>query len=108
MRRRAWSCESALDLLASHRAVARVVVRRGGFYALHHRAADPYRCLAKARLEAVRAVVAGAALDRLDGAAGDQPQQIARLQAEVLHTQVAGYVIAHLAECGLEVGTQQA
>src|SRR5215469_9410244 len=107
MRRRPRRCESALDLLAGHRAIARIVVCRGRFHALYHWAADADRSLAKARLEGIGAVVPRAALDGLDGAAGDQSQQVARLQAEVLHAQVTGHVVAHLAERGLEVGAQE-
>src|SRR5512146_113060 len=100
--------ETACDLAAGHGAVARIVLGSGGLDALDDRAADLHRCGAEFLLHAVGAVVSGAALDRLHGGVGDEAQHIPGLQADVLHAQVTGDVIAHLAERALEVGTQEA
>src|SRR5690348_9214872 len=77
--------EAAFDLLAGHRAIARVVLRAGGLDALDHGAADLHRGCTEFLLYAVGAVVSGAALDRIDGGVGHEAQQIARFQADVLH-----------------------
>src|SRR5256884_9255071 len=52
-------------------------------------------------------VVPRAALDGVDAGARHEPHEIARLEPEVLHPQVTGHVVAHLAERRLEVGAQQ-
>src|SRR6185437_4709424 len=100
--------EAALDLLAGHRAVARVVLGGSGFDALDHRATDLHGSGAEFLFHAVGAVVPGAALDRLDGGLGDQAQHVAGLEPDVLHAQVTGDVVSDLAERALEVGAQEA
>src|SRR5579862_3778150 len=100
--------EEALDLLAGHRTVAAVVIGLGALDTLCHRAADLRRGGPELALHAVGAVVPGAALDHLDGRARDQLECVAGLQPEILHAQMAGHVVGHLAEGLLEVGAQQA
>src|ERR1700733_14851940 len=92
--------QAACDLLAGHRAVAAVVIALRRLHALHHRAADPDRGGAKALLYAVGAVVPGATLDRLNPCACFKVEGVAHRQAEGPHPQVAGHVVAHLAERG--------
>src|SRR6185437_12119420 len=79
-----------------------------GLDALDHRAADLHGSGAEFLFHSVGAVVSGAALDRLDGGVGYQAQHVAGLEPYVLHAQMTGDVVGHLAERALEVGAQQA
>src|SRR6266480_332523 len=99
--------EAARDLLSRHGAVAGVVIGLRALDPLHHRASDAHRGGAKLALHAVGAVVPRAALDGVDAGARHEPHEIARLEPDVLHPQVTGHVVAHLAERRLEVGAQQ-
>src|SRR4051812_519267 len=107
MRRFLRLLHARLDLVSGHRAVARIEIRTAVDDATYDRAADLHRHVAELALHAVRAVVARAALDRLDLRLRHQHQQVARLQAEVLYAQVTRHVIADLAELAREIGAQQ-
>jgi hypothetical protein len=63
----------------------------------HHR--PPYldRRGTKFLLHGIRAVVSRAALDHLNVGIGHEAQYVARFEPDVLHTQVTGHVVAHLA-----------
>ena len=97
------SSEPALDLVAGHRAIAGVVV---GVRRLHALRIPAGRSSSRRRgtrvFTRIGAVVARAALDHLHGGVRHQPQHIARLQADVLHPQVARHVVADLAEPALK------
>src|SRR5215831_15016904 len=108
MLRGAWRSEAAFNLMSGHRAIARIVIGGCALHALHHGAADADRGGAKARLHTISTVVTRAALDGIDAAAWNEPQQVTRLQSDVLHAQVTGHVIAHLAERHLEIRAQAA
>src|SRR5215813_13930290 len=86
----AWHGEAAFDLMSGHRAIARIVIGGGALHALDYGASDADRGGAKARLHSVGAVVTRAALDGIDAAAWNEPQQVTRLQSDVLHAQVTG------------------
>src|SRR5260370_483243 len=100
--------EAARDLLPRHGAVTGVVIGLPALDPLHHRAPDSHRSGAKLALHAVGAVMPRAALDGIDTGAGHESHEIARLEADVLHPQVTGHVVAYLAERCLEVSAQQA
>src|SRR5882762_4631157 len=99
--------EAARDLLPRHGAVAGVMIGLRALDPLHHRAPDPDRSGAKLALHTVGAVMPRAALDGVEAGAWHEPHEIARLEPDVLHPQVTGDVVAHLAERYLEVGAQQ-
>src|SRR6185436_17326931 len=107
MRRLARLLQARLDLMSGHRAVARIEIRTAIDDAAHDRAADLHRHVVVLALDAVGAVVPGAALDRLDLRLRHEHQHVTRLQPEILHAQVTRHVIADLAELAREVGPQQ-
>src|ERR1700683_417553 len=105
--RRAWLSKLAFNLMRGHWAVARIVVRMSLLDLLLHWQADPDRGRALLLLDRVGAVVPRAARDYIERRTGHEVQNVARLQAHVLHAQVTGHVVAHLAERSLEIGAQQ-
>src|SRR5690606_3455427 len=107
MRRGARFLETALDLVARHRAVARVIAGLPCLDSLNDGPADFHRSGPKLLLDGVRAVVTGAPLDDFDRGVRNELEHVARLQADVLHAQVTGNVITHLAERGAEVRAQE-
>src|SRR5580658_8769184 len=94
---RTWR-QQALDLVARHGAIAGVVGGRGILHPACHGAANLHRGRAEFLLHGIGAVVTGTALDDVNRGVGHQPQHIAGLQADVLHPQVTGNMVADLAE----------
>src|SRR5688572_17608076 len=95
--------QARFDLVPGHRAIAGIEVGAAVGDAAHDRTADLHRNVAILALHSVSAVVPGAALDRLDLRLRHQHQHVARLQAQVLHAQMTGHVVADLAELAREV-----
>jgi hypothetical protein len=87
-----------LDPPARDRAVGADVVGLEIVHSLEDRLADLHRIRKELALDAPRAIVPGAALDRIDRRAGNPFQHLACLLADVLHARMAGNVIADLAE----------
>ena len=73
---------------------------------LEHRATDLHRHIAILALHTVSSVVARAALDGLDLRAWHEHQNVARLEPKILHAQMTGNVVAHLAERPAEIPPQ--
>src|SRR5690554_4715537 len=72
-----------------------------------NRPSDLHRGRVEFLLDAPGPGMTGAALDRRDLRSRDQLQQFARLLADVLDAQVAGYVVGDLAQLTAEVRAQQ-
>src|SRR6187431_1156527 len=87
----------AVDLMARHRTVARVMIRVGLRDSRNDRLADLYGSSPVFLLHRVGAVVAGATLDHLNRRLGHELEHVARLESNVLHTQMAGHVVTDLA-----------
>ena len=107
MRRLACALEPRLDLPRRHRTVARVVIRPRRRNSAENGPSDLHRDVAVFFLDTVGAVVTRATLDRLDLGAGNEREHVACLETQVLHTQVTGDVVAHLAERLVEIRAQQ-
>src|SRR6267142_4604719 len=103
MRRRRRILQTALDLMARHRAIACVKVRAARLHALDHRFADLHGSIAKLPLDAVGAIVARTSFDGLDSGSGNQLQYVASLESDILHSPVAGDVVGDFAERPCEI-----
>ena len=108
MFRRRLVVEAVGDVAAGHRAVAGEVVGVGLLDTILHRPGQLARERVGLALDAVGAVVAGAALDGGDLRIRHQLQYLARLRADLLHALVARHLPGDLAQRRPEVGLQQA
>src|SRR5271165_4050436 len=85
MRRRAPVSQAAFYLVARHRTVARIIIRAARGNALNDRPADLHGGVAKLSFDAIGAVVPRTALDRLDRRLRNELEDVAGLEAHVLH-----------------------
>jgi hypothetical protein len=99
--------QSAFDLMACHRTIARVKVGAARLHALDDRLADLHRNIAKFPLYAISSVVTGTSLDGLHGGPRNELQYVASLESDVLHAQVARHVVCDLPERAGEIHAQQ-
>src|SRR5258706_6701102 len=97
-----------LDVNPGERAIRADVIRLGRAHLPEHRLADLHRRFERLLLDAVRAGMSRAPLDRVQLGAGYQLQRLAWLPSDILDAQMAGNVIRHLAQRLLEIGPQQA
>src|SRR5882724_10043021 len=96
------------DLLGRRRAIAREVLRARAIYLPRNRPRDLARHGSVFLLDAVGAVVTGAALDGVHFGARDELQHLARFEADVLYAQMARHLVADLAEAHREIRLQLA
>src|SRR6187399_3021791 len=85
--------DSLGDATPGDRTVGRDVVGLVLRHLAEDGAADLHRVLVELGLDPVSAVMAGAALDSVDGRSGNPFQRFPRLLADVLHARVTGNVI---------------
>src|SRR6185312_229530 len=103
MFRRGFVVKSVGDVATGHRSVAGEMGGRRFGDALLHRSGQLARQRVGLVLDAVGAVVTGAALDRGDFGVRYQLQDVARLRSDLLHALVAGHLPGDLAQRRLEV-----
>ena len=104
---RATFADALLDMASGNRAVGADVIGLGVAHQAEHRAADFHRLFKVLAFYAPGAVVPGAALDGRDLGLRHHLQQFAGLLTHVLHAQMAGNVIRHLAQRFFELFLQQ-
>src|SRR6185503_21230102 len=105
--RRVERADALRDAAPGDRAVRADEIGAALGHAAEHGEPDLHRRRIELALDAVSAVVAGAALDRLDLGAGNPFQRLARLLADVLHARVTGDVVADLAQRSAEIALEQ-
>src|SRR6185436_21110399 len=106
-RRAVLVLDPLLDPAAGDRTVRAHVVRVVVVHPVEYRLADAHRFRKELDLDAPRAVMTGAPLDRVDFGSRNPLQRLARLLPHVLHARVAGNVVADLAERLLELALPQ-
>src|SRR5688572_14675568 len=98
--------EPGRDLVPGHGTVAGQPSTGEGGDALRDRAPDLHRRGMELALDRIGAIVAGTALDRRQLRGGDEREQVAGLEADILHAQVTGNLVGEFAETGREIGAQ--
>ena len=87
-----------IDLLAGHGAIAAEPVRFGLLCLPNHRTGDFFRRISEASLYTIGAIVTRTAFYYIDLGVRNKFQNIAGLQANILHTQVTRDLVSHLAK----------